>query len=273
MNTRALLSAASLLGAMAFGLFSIRCDKDPPTRCGMGSGTAQARYYLMSGPSDVMPGSGACAALLASEQNISLAPGTNTALPVTGEVFVTEEYLPDQSNADVTNSTPRSMAIEPIWILNRIQDSELNEGDGGYEYDSGDAGLVPGLPEAGFSSYPYNSSNPPPALPPADPGNEDRPYSWGFFDSLYPDSNGICTAHLTPSVIDLPDVPAHAINQYSNPVQSGLYPNPDNSPDPLNGTALSMLQPDQPATHVEYTWTNVKVAQTGSRSASSCGRT
>jgi hypothetical protein len=118
-----------------------------------------------------------------------------------------------------------------------------------------------GLPaNAGFSTYPYLANNAPPA-PPADPTNTDRPYAWGFFDSLYPDSNGVCTAHLNASVIDLPDIPAHTINTYSNPTQSGLYPNPPDAAPPLPGTALGMQQPDQPATHVEYTWTNVRVAQ------------
>jgi hypothetical protein len=239
MNTRILLSVASSLGAIALALSSLRCDKDPPTRCGMGAGSAIARYYLVSGPSDVKAGSGACANLL---MNGSSLPGTNTPLPINGEAVATEEYLPDQSNASVTNSQPRSMAIEPLWIINRIQDAELNEGDAGV-LDGG-----PGLPAAPpFSTYPYTDANTQPPPPPDQPMSSDRPYAWGFFDTLYPDSNGICTAHLNPSIIDLPDIPAHGVNMYSSPDESGL------------GTT----EPDQPATHVEYTWTNVRVVLQG----------
>jgi hypothetical protein len=228
----------------------------------MATGPAIALYTLVTGPKDVMPGSGACANLLASEANIGLAPGTNTALPVTGEYLTTEEYLPDQSDPAVTNGQPRSMAIEPLWILQRIQDAELNQGDGGFGVHT-DAGTEQGLPpNAGYGTYPYLANNAPPA-PPADPTSTDRPYAWGFFDGLYPDSNGVCTAHLNPSVIDLPDIPAHAINLYSNPTQSGLYPNPGDAAAPLPGTALGMEQPDQPSTHVEYRWTNVRVALQG----------
>lgn len=270
MNTRLILPAvAPSLVAIAFALVSTRCDKDPPTRCGMASGPALARYYVVSGPSDVTAGSGACANLLMNGGG-SL-PGSGTALPINGEAVATEEYLPDQSNSMITNSTPRSMAIEPLWVINRIQDAELNEGDGGDIPDAGPEGgpPLPGLPST-FSTYPYTAeggANPQPALPPADPKNSDRPYAWGFFDSLYPDPNGVCTATLNPSVIDLPDIPAHTVNVYSSPEETSQLPN-DPKGTMWNGidvsnTALGMQQPDQPATHVEYTWTNVKVLQTG----------
>jgi hypothetical protein len=268
MNTRLLFPAAApSLVAIAFALVSTRCDKDPPTRCGMASGAAQARYYLVSGPSDMTPGSGACDNLLMNGTSL---PGSGTALPINGEALATEEYLPDQSSASITNSTPRSMAIEPLWVINRIQDAQLNEGDGGDIPDAGPEGGPPllGLPSS-FSNYPYSAeggANPQPALPPGDPKNSDRPYAWGFFDSLYPDSNGVCTATLNPSIIDLPDIPAHTINVYSSPDQSS------NTQDPMgtmymgidvSGTALGTTQDDQPTTHIEYTWTNVRVLQTG----------
>jgi hypothetical protein len=269
MNTRLVFPAvAPSLVAIAFALVSTRCDKDPPTRCGMASGPALARYYLVSGPSDMMAGSGACANLL---MNGSSLPGSGTALPINGEALATEEYLPDQASASITNSTPRSMAIEPLWVINRIQDAQLNEGDAGDIPEAGPEGgpPPPGLPSS-FSTYPYTAeggANPQPALPPADSKNPDRPYAWGFFNSLYPDSNGVCTATLNPSIIDLPDIPEHTVNVYSSPDQSSQLPN-----DPMgtmwngldvSGTALGMTQPDQPATHVEYTWTNVRVLQTG----------
>jgi hypothetical protein len=268
MNTRLILPAvAPSLVAIAFALASTRCDKDPPTRCGMASGPAQARYYVVSGPTDKTPGSGACANLF---MNGSMLPGSGTPLPINGEALATEEYLPDQSSASITNSTPRSMAIEPLWVINRIQDALLNEGDGGDIPDAGPEGgpPVPGLPTS-FSTYPYTAeggANPQPALPPADPKNSDRPYAWGFFDSLYPDPNGVCTATLNPAVIDLPDIPAHTINEYSSPYQSSQSPDPMgtlwNGID-VSNTALGTMQGDQPTTHIEYTWTNVRVLQTG----------
>jgi hypothetical protein len=228
----------------------------------MAVGPALAKYTLVSGPNDVTPGSGACVNLLNTLSNIGLAPGTGTPLPVTGEYVATEEYLPDQSNATVTNSQPRSMALEPLWIIDRIQDAELNQGDGGV-MPSTDAGPGVGLPtNAGFGTYPYLMNNAP-AAPPADPTNKDRPYAWGFFDSLYPNSDGVCTAHLNPSVIDLPDIPEHQINIYSTPTQSNLYGNPPDAAPPYQGTGLGMDQPDQPPTHVEYTWTNVRALQSG----------
>jgi hypothetical protein len=249
MNTRILLPAAApSLIAIALALSSVRCDKDPPTRCGMGSGPALARYYLVSGPKDVQAGSGACDALL---MNGSSLPASGTPLPVSGEAVATEEYLPNQADPSVTNSVHRSMAIEPLWIINRIQDAELNEGDGGnIPADSGLLGL-----SSSFSDYPYtgdSGANPMPALPPDDAKNTDRPYAWGFFDALYPDSKGICTAQLNPSVIDLPEIPAHTVNWYSSPDESA------------QGVSVGGMEPDQPATHVEYTWTNVRTLQTGS---------
>jgi hypothetical protein len=197
-------------------------------------------------------------------------PGTGTALPITGEAVGTEEYLPDQANASITNSTPRSMAIIPLWVLNRMQDAEINEGDGGCPplFDAGSMGAPYLTPS--YSDYPYtgdSGSNPMPEAPPADPKNPKRPYAWGFFDSLYPDSNGVCTATLNPSVVDLPDIPAHTVNWYGSPDQSNNLPGDPpgtmcNGND-VSGTPLGQLQPDQPATHVEYTWSNVKVLLQG----------
>jgi hypothetical protein len=195
----------------------------------MGSGPAIVRYYLQSGPKDAVAGSGACAALLANGSSL---PATGTPLPINGEAFGTEEYLPDQSDPAATDSLHRSMAIEPLWIISRIQDAELNQGGDG------------GLPEdAGYSTYPYTAANSAPKLPPDDPTSTDRPYAWGFFDSLYPDSNGICTAKLNASEMDYPLIPAHMPSMYSPP-----------NLDPTT---------DQPATHVRYEWKNIQVIQTG----------
>jgi hypothetical protein len=235
MTARALLPVALSLGGIAAAAFSVRCANDPPTRCGMASGVGIARYDLQSGPKDVTPGSGACAALLANGSSL---PATNTPLPVTGEAIGTEEYLPDQSNAARTDSVHRSMAIEPLWIINRIQDAELNQG--------GDGGLPA---DAGFSSYPYSQSHPDPQPPPDDPTSVDRPYAWGFFDALYPNSSGICTATLSASEMDYPLIPAHMSTVYSPPST-----NPTVNFDPTV---------DQPATHVRYEWRNVQVVLSG----------
>jgi hypothetical protein len=153
---------------------------------------------------------------------------------VTGEAVATEEYLPDQSNAAITNSVHRSMAIEPLWIINRIQDAELNQG--------GDGGLPP---DAGFSNYPYTTMSSSPKPPPDDSTRTDRPYAWGFFDSLYPNSSGVCTATLNASDLVYPEIPAHMITMY--PMQPGP----------------GMMQPDQPQTQVRYEWKNVQVVLAG----------
>jgi len=61
------------------------------------------------------------------------------------------------------------------------------------------------------------------------------PYSLGKFDHVLPDDNDVCTAAgFTAAEIDLPDVPAHVAD---------------------DGTMVA----DQPATHIKYEWTNVRV--------------
>lgn len=228
MNTRIITPLIlSSVALCALGMGTTRCNSEPPIRCGMAAGNAIARYQMMGAPTDTKPN--ACAMLAAAGYS----------LPVNGEAVGTEEYLPDQSNGSITNTVHRSMAIEPLWIINRIQDAELNQG-------ADDAG--PGLPlDAGFSNYPYTAMNQQPPLPPADPTSTDRPYAWGFFDSIYPDSNGICTATLNASDIVLPDIPAHNVTVYSNPMQGGV-----DSP-----------QDEQTSTHIVYAWSNVKTVILG----------
>ncbi len=61
------------------------------------------------------------------------------------------------------------------------------------------------------------------------------PYSLGKFDHVYPDDNDVCTASgFTAAEIDLPDVPAYTAD---------------------DGTPV----PEQPATHIKYEWSNVRV--------------
>jgi hypothetical protein len=151
----------------------------------------------------------------------------------------TEEYLPDQSSGAITNSVHRSMAIEPLWVIARIQDAELNA--------TADPMLA--AQKDAFAAYPYTAANPSPKLPPDDPTSTDRPYAWGFFDTLYPDANGVCTATLNASDIVLPDIPAHTWTAY------------DYSTTPPSPT--TMMQDDQPETHLRYEWRNVQVVQKG----------
>jgi hypothetical protein len=230
MNTRLVLVSplVSSAVAVAFAFAAARCGEQPPVRCGMASGNAIARYQMTSGPTDVMPG--ACAALDMS----------GNALPVSGEAVGTEEYLPDQAS-DVTNTEPRSMAIEPLAIIYRIQDAELNQG--------GDGGLPV---DAGFSSYPYTATNPQPKLPPDEPKSTNRPYAWGFFDSLYPDENGVCTATLNASDLVYPDIPAHTVTKYTY------------SPGSPPMVESVTQEPDQPETHIRYEWKNVRALIAGS---------
>ncbi len=60
-----------------------------------------------------------------------------------------------------------------------------------------------------------------------------RPYAWGYFDTFYPDADGVCTVTLNPSDLVYPDIPAH----------------------------MAMMNPlaDRPETHVRYEWKNVEV--------------
>lgn len=224
-----LVPSSLLLGAVAaLGLASATCGDQPPVRCGMASGNALARYQMISGPTDMM--ANACAALAMSD----------SALPVNGEAVGTETYLPDQANAAATNSEHRSMAIEPLDIIARIQDAELHQGDNG---------ALPKSPA--FSGYPYTTQNPMPKAPPDDASSTNRPYAWGYFDSLYPDKNGVCTATLNASDLVYPDIPAHKINTYEY--------NPGEQPKIVS----SEDQPDQPETHIRYEWKNVKTVISG----------
>jgi hypothetical protein len=61
------------------------------------------------------------------------------------------------------------------------------------------------------------------------------PYALGKFDHVYPDANNVCTASgFTAAEINLPDVPAYTAD---------------------DGTPVD----DQPATHIKYEWSNIRV--------------
>src|SRR5260370_16905557 len=84
--------------------------------------------------------------------------------------------------------------------------------------------------------------------PPAEPNNVKRPYAFGKFDSVYPDSSGICRATLTASELNYPEVPTHAV--IVGIPGDGSYAS---APGTLG---------DMPATHVRYEWTNFRALVT-----------
>jgi hypothetical protein len=158
--------------------------------------------------------------------------GPNSMLLLHGfESFSPSPTDPNQSNI------PNALALKAEWIGDRIQDAQVNAAT--------DTAL-PAAMRAALANYPYVNGGEPP-LPPADPTNVDRPYAFGKFDSVYPDSNGICTAKLTPSEMDYPEVPTHAVI-VSIP-GDGSYASP-----PTLG--------DQVATHVRYEWKNFRAIVT-----------
>jgi hypothetical protein len=90
---------------------------------------------------------------------------------------------------------------------------------------------------ANLPNYPYATADDIPAPPPNGKPGTNFPYAWGQFDSIYPDANGIC--HIADMASDLtyPDVPEHMGAD-------------------VNGNPVDV--PDQPATHVQYAWTNLR---------------
>jgi hypothetical protein len=71
------------------------------------------------------------------------------------------------------------------------------------------------------------------ALSDSDPAH--KPYALGKFDTVYPDDHDVCTASgFSAAEVNLPDVPAH-MDDAGNSVD------------------------EQPATHIKYEWSNVRV--------------
>jgi hypothetical protein len=126
-----------------------------------------------------------------------------------------EAYTPDPEDPNYANEVG-SLAIKPEWIGIILQDAQNN---------------------GGLPNYPYASAAATPAPPPNGPPSTDFPYAWGTWDTITPNSNGICHAADMTSDVTYPDIPS--------------YPSSD-----VNGNSITV--PDQPQTHVKYAWTNVR---------------
>jgi hypothetical protein len=133
---------------------------------------------------------------------------------VTTFEFGLESYVPNPMDPNAP-SEPGSMAIKAEWIGQRIQNYLGNFTD----------------PTMDLPNYPYTGT--PPAPPPTGTGTN-YPYAFGKFDSVYPDSSGMCTvSNIANSSMTYPEVPSYT---------------------DANGN----MTPDLPATKVTYAWSNVR---------------
>jgi hypothetical protein len=156
-------------------------------------------------------------------------------------LFGFETFFPSPTDPNQTQE-PNTLALKPEWIGDRIQDAQVN------------AAVDPTLPAAermALANYPYVNGGAPPLLP-ADPSSTNRPYAYGSFDSVYPDANGICTATLTASDMDYPDIPAHSV----------IVSIPDDGSYVSGAPTCPGTQPDTPDTHVRYEWSNFRAIVT-----------
>jgi hypothetical protein len=206
------------LGAIvAIAVAPNACSKEPDTRCGIETSEAIARYTPTSMPKDLMPM--ACANLAMGQGGLPPDP----AVSQSDQSFLalgTEEYLPSPQDPNQDNEK-RSMAIKAEWIGNRIQGAQALVTDM----------MLSDAQHKAMAIYPYSATNPQPPKPAdMDPGDTNRPYSWGTFDQFYPDANGVCRATLTASEMDYPVIPANTMNNMETPL-----------------------------THVRYEWSNVRV--------------
>ena len=245
MNARRFLLTAPTVGAIGLALAQSACESEPPIRSTMQTIVANdaiGRFTPM-GPPRVVAGAPANACdFQRFGQGLPLLflpspkqQGPNSMLLLHGfESFSPSPTDPNQSNI------PTALALKAEWIGDRIQDAQVNAAT--------DMSLSAAV-RADMANYPYvKGALAEPALLPADPTKLNRPYAFGTFDSVYPDSKGICTATLTASEMDYPEVPTHAVI-VSIP-GDGSYAN---APGTLG---------DMPATHVRYEWTNFRAVVT-----------
>jgi hypothetical protein len=250
------ITALACLAAAGLASVSLEhCASEPAPRCAVPPFGVVASYYATGAP---MPASGAPAGTDCSTWVPPTLQGNcaNGCAPIGtngpgGEFFNLETGYP-QPNDPSWTKTPYSMSILNQWVQARIQDYINNVSQWT------DAGLLPG---PWVSSYPYVSN--PPADPPQDPTNTNRPYSWAPFDTIYP-NNGICTVNLPESNVDYPDIPPHPIFGTSASCNTDTDCMGGTAPclgaDPDSGTMGACSdQPDQPETKLSYKWSNVKV--------------
>jgi hypothetical protein len=215
----------------------------PATLCQAEIGEGIVRYTIASPPSPAA----ACA-----NSTLPLAPQANTGTFPIG----VESYPVDPTNSNAAQ-TPATMALQPEWIGARIEDAQLNA--------AVDPALDPTV-QAAMASYPYGSAAAVPPPPPQGTG-ANYPYAWAQFGSVTPDSAGICRVQDMVSDLAYPDIPAHAAaQQVGSPIGQSSA---DGGLGPGEYVAASEMVPDQPATNVKYSWTNVRVyvsaAQTGNQ--------
>jgi hypothetical protein len=173
--------------------------------------------------------------------------------PSAGEPFGIETGFPSPNDPSWAH-TPYSFAIKSEYVGNRIQDYLFNVLPLASSYPAWDGGLP---------NYPYIGN--PPALPPDDGNDTNRPYSWGAYDSVFP-NNGVCTVTLAESKMTYPAIPAHAVsgssatcNVDTDCMEGGTAPCIGADPDA--GTMGLCSDSDfQAQTTLSYKWSNVKVA-------------
>jgi hypothetical protein len=231
-------SSSLVIAAMAPSACS-----QPATLCKAQIGEGVVRYTIASPPSPAA----ACA-----NSTLPLAPKSDTGTFAIG----VETYPVDPTDPNAAN-TPASMAVQPEWVGARIEDAQLNA--------AVDPTLDPTV-QAAMANYPYASAG---AVPPPPPQGTtaNYPYAWGQFESVTPDSDGICRVQDMVSDLQYPDIPAHTANQQiGSPIGQSAA---DGGPGVGQYVAASESVPDQSATHVKYAWSNVRVyvsaAQTGNQ--------
>jgi hypothetical protein len=162
-----------------------------------------------------------------------------------------EAYTPNPEDPNYANEL-YSMALKAEWLGIVIQDAQnppnldnctvCQPVDAGVDDASDNKVYCPACPiGAGITSYPYASAAATPAPPPTGTPSTNFPYAWGQFDSVYPDPNGICHIADMSSDMTYPEVPAHNSTFGCSTAPCTPYP-----------------VPDQPATHVQYNWTNLR---------------
>jgi hypothetical protein len=249
------MATGSLCLALVLALALGACDDQPPIRCLVQTslGFDAIGRFTPAGQPSAIPGApaDACVKQISAGNLPAYAPspgGTNTAPGPDPrlDLLGLETYYPGPVDPNLP-TTPSALSLKAEWIGDRIQDAQVNAAN--------DMTLPDGL-RAALAQYPYAETTPPytigqpPALPPADPTNPNRPYAFGRFDAVYPDANGVCSATLAPSEMDYPGVPAHSVF---------VAIPPDGSYAQLNSDGTPGAQPEVPASHVRYEWSGFRV--------------